>query len=125
MRRRGRSSSKPCMRILLKKTRSPEGRSPVSYSLPVNGPTPDPSQEGSERSCAPCLFPSREGLGVDLSFASRCERKVQPFKPALAAFTMVEIAISLGVIAIALVAILGVLPTGVRVQRDNREDTIL
>ena len=40
-------------------------------------------------------------------------------------FTMVEIAISLGVIAIALVAILGVLPTGVRVQRDNREDTIL
>src|ERR1041385_3704243 len=41
------------------------------------------------------------------------------------AFTMVEIAISLGVIAIALVAILGVLPTGVRVQRDNREDTIL
>src|SRR6266576_4009186 len=43
----------------------------------------------------------------------------------LAAFTMVEIAISLGVIAIALVAILGVLPTGVRVQRDNREDTIL
>ena len=44
---------------------------------------------------------------------------------AAAAFTMVEIAISLGVIAIALVAILGVLPTGVRVQRDNREDTIL
>src|SRR6266704_707723 len=46
-------------------------------------------------------------------------------KRAVAAFTMVEIAISLGVIAIALVAILGVLPTGVRVQRDNREDTIL
>jgi type II secretory pathway pseudopilin PulG len=43
----------------------------------------------------------------------------------VSAFTMVEIAISLGVIAIALVAILGVLPTGVRVQRDNREDTIL
>jgi type II secretory pathway pseudopilin PulG len=46
-------------------------------------------------------------------------------KRVVAAFTMVEIAISLGVIAIALVAILGVLPTGVRVQRDNREDTIL
>src|SRR5216117_4364275 len=43
----------------------------------------------------------------------------------VAAFTMVEIAISLGVIAIALVAIIGVLPTGVRVQRDNREDTII
>jgi type II secretory pathway pseudopilin PulG len=38
---------------------------------------------------------------------------------------MVEIALSLGVIAIALVAIIGVLPTGVRVQRDNRESTIL
>ncbi len=42
-----------------------------------------------------------------------------------AAFTMVEIALCLGVIAIALVAIIGVLPTGVRVQKDNREDTIL
>ena len=42
-----------------------------------------------------------------------------------AAFTMVEIALCLGVIAFALVAIIGVLPTGVRVQRDNREDTII
>src|SRR5437879_8137140 len=50
-------------------------------------------------------------------------RRIQ--RRGVAAFTMVEIAISLGVIAIALVAILGVLPTGVRVQRDNREDTIL
>jgi hypothetical protein len=38
---------------------------------------------------------------------------------------MVEIALCLGVIAIALVAIIGVLPTGVRVQKDNREDTII
>jgi type II secretory pathway pseudopilin PulG len=42
-----------------------------------------------------------------------------------AGFTMVEIAICLGVIAIALVAIIGVLPTGARVQRDNREETIV
>jgi len=42
-----------------------------------------------------------------------------------AAFTMVEIALCLGVIAIALVAIIGVLPTGVRVQKDNREDTVI
>src|SRR5436309_6880874 len=41
------------------------------------------------------------------------------------AFTMVEIALCLGVIAIALVAIIGVLPTGVRVQKDNREDTVI
>jgi hypothetical protein len=38
---------------------------------------------------------------------------------------MVEIAISLGVIAIALVAIIGVMPTGLRVQQENREDTLL
>jgi hypothetical protein len=37
---------------------------------------------------------------------------------------MVEIALCLGVIAIALVAIIGVMPTGLKVQRDNREDTI-
>jgi len=42
-----------------------------------------------------------------------------------AAFTMVEIALCLGVIAFALVASIGVLPTGLRVQRDNREDTII
>ena len=36
---------------------------------------------------------------------------------------MVEIAISLAIVAFALVAILGVLPTGMTVQKDNREDT--
>lgn len=41
------------------------------------------------------------------------------------AFTMIEIAISLAVIAFALVAIIGVLPTGLNVQKDNREDTII
>jgi type II secretory pathway pseudopilin PulG len=38
---------------------------------------------------------------------------------------MVEIAISLAVIGIALVAIIGVLPLGMRVQRDNREQTVI
>jgi hypothetical protein len=38
---------------------------------------------------------------------------------------MVEIAIALGVIAIALVAIIGVMPTGVNVQRTNRSDTLI
>jgi type II secretory pathway pseudopilin PulG len=41
------------------------------------------------------------------------------------AFTMVEIAISLAVIGIALVAILGVLPWGMRNQRSNREATTI
>ncbi|MCX8156879.1 MAG: prepilin-type N-terminal cleavage/methylation domain-containing protein [Verrucomicrobiae bacterium] len=40
-------------------------------------------------------------------------------------FNMVEIAICLGVIAIALVAIIGVMPTGMRVTQDNREETII
>ena len=41
------------------------------------------------------------------------------------AFTLIEIAISLAVIGIALVAIIGVLPLGMNVQRDNREGTII
>ena len=40
-------------------------------------------------------------------------------------FTLIEIALSLAVIAFALVAIIGVLPTGMQVQRDNREETII
>ncbi|HMP84874.1 MAG TPA: type II secretion system protein [Verrucomicrobiota bacterium] len=41
------------------------------------------------------------------------------------AFTMVEIAIALAVIGFALVAIIGVLPTGLNVQQQNREETII
>src|SRR5579859_4288688 len=40
-------------------------------------------------------------------------------------FTMVEIAICLAIIGIALVAIIGVLPAGLNVQRDNREETLI
>ena len=38
---------------------------------------------------------------------------------------MIEIAIALGVIAFALVAIMGILPLGLTVQRDNRFETII
>jgi len=38
---------------------------------------------------------------------------------------MIEIAISLAVIGFALVAIIGILPTGMNVQKDNREETII
>lgn len=41
------------------------------------------------------------------------------------AFTMIEIALSLAVVAFALVAILGVLPAGLQVQKDNREETLV
>lgn len=40
-------------------------------------------------------------------------------------FTMLEIAISLAIIAFALVAIIGALPTGMNVQRDNRQETVI
>ena len=43
----------------------------------------------------------------------------------LRAFTMIEIAISLAVIGFALVAIISVLPLGMNVQRENREETII
>ena len=41
------------------------------------------------------------------------------------AFTMIEIALSLAVIAFALVAVIGILPHGMSAQKENREDTII
>jgi type II secretory pathway pseudopilin PulG len=41
------------------------------------------------------------------------------------AFTMVEIALCLAIVAFALVAIMGVLPSGLKVQKENREETLL
>lgn len=41
------------------------------------------------------------------------------------AFTMIEIALSLAVIAFALVAVIGVIPTGMNAQKENREETII
>ena len=38
---------------------------------------------------------------------------------------MVEIALSLAIIGFALVAIIGILPAGMSVQKDNREQTII
>jgi type II secretory pathway pseudopilin PulG len=41
------------------------------------------------------------------------------------AFTIIEIAICLGVIGFALVAIIGILPTGMNVQKENRQETVV
>src|SRR5580692_12012694 len=41
------------------------------------------------------------------------------------AFTMIEIALAIGVIGFALVAVIGILPAGMNVQKDNREDTTI
>ncbi|HOX03981.1 MAG TPA: prepilin-type N-terminal cleavage/methylation domain-containing protein [Candidatus Paceibacterota bacterium] len=40
-------------------------------------------------------------------------------------FTMIEIALCLAIIGFALVAIIGILPTGLQVQKDNRDETIV
>lgn len=48
-----------------------------------------------------------------------------PSSSAQAGFTMVEIALCLAIIGFALVAIIGVLPAGLNVQRENREETII
>ncbi len=45
--------------------------------------------------------------------------------PGRRAFTLVEIALCIAIIGFAIVAIIGVLPTGMRVQKDNRDDTIV
>src|SRR3954469_282892 len=44
---------------------------------------------------------------------------------ASAAFTMIEIAISLAVIGFALVAIIGIMPTAMQSQKENRQETII
>lgn len=43
----------------------------------------------------------------------------------LAGFTLLEIAVSLAVIGFAIVAVIGVLPTGLNIQRDTRERTVI
>ena len=45
--------------------------------------------------------------------------------PARRGFTMLEIALCLAIIAFALVAIIGILPTGINVQKSNREETLI
>ena len=52
-------------------------------------------------------------------------RPLSAARRALQAFTLIEITIALAVVAFALVAIIGVLPIGLTVQRDNRAETIV
>ncbi len=51
--------------------------------------------------------------------------KSSRIRQATLAFTMVEVALSLAIIAFAIVAVIGILPTGMQVQKDNREETII
>lgn len=45
--------------------------------------------------------------------------------PGQGGFTMVEISLCIAIIAIAMVAIIGVMPAGLNVQKQNREDTVI
>jgi len=56
---------------------------------------------------------------------SRSHTPALPRPTPRSAFTMVEIALCIAIIGFALVAIIGVLPTAMRVQQDNRGDTII
>ena len=59
------------------------------------------------------------GLPHMVTFLSRTQQRAQR------AFTMIEIAIALVIIGFALLTIVGLLPMGLTVQKDNREDTII
>ena len=65
-------------------------------------------------------FGRRSGLKAAL----RGQCQVAPVRRA-GGFTMIEIAISLAVIAFALVAIIGILPTGLQISKDSREESII
>jgi len=50
---------------------------------------------------------------------------IWPSRRAASGFTIIEIALCLAIIGIALVSILGVLPIGMNTQRDTREETVV
>jgi prepilin-type N-terminal cleavage/methylation domain-containing protein len=78
---------------------------------------------GRASSRAVAALPCRAKAGS--SGASPHRLGTRGTRPSGRAFTLVEVAISLAIIGIALVAIIGVLPLGMNVQRDNREATII
>ncbi len=55
----------------------------------------------------------------------RSGQRLRTIRKSTDGFTMIEIAISLAIVAVAMVAILGILPAGLTVQQENREDTIM
>ncbi len=65
------------------------------------------------------------GCGAPCSAPRNTQHATGPTPLATRAFTMIEIAISLAIIGFALVAIIGVLPRGMNIQQNNREETII
>lgn len=79
-------------------------------SIVAQASSPVPKERGIYAASARAL-PQAPALSLSLSPRS--------------GFTIIEIALCLGIIAFALVAIIGALPTGLNVQRNNREQTII
>jgi type II secretory pathway pseudopilin PulG len=75
--------------------------------------------------CRRAAESGRAELPLGLDAPQRVLTAITAPPSAESGFTMVEIALSLAIIGFALVAIIGVLPIGLNVQRDNRQDTII
>ncbi len=92
------------------------------FSPSVNGSVARPPKSrpaGSRRRSA------RPPATLNRLSSPRPVRATRLHQPHLRAFTMIEIAISLAVIGFALVAIIGILPAGMNVQKENRQETII
>jgi type II secretory pathway pseudopilin PulG len=68
---------------------------------------------------------SRGSRAKDFRAPNFCPRPSTLVSRPSSAFTLIEIALCLAVIGIALVSIIGVLPLGMDVQRENREATVI
>src|SRR5512137_2859702 len=87
-----------------------------------NSPRTPPQMVGRVTPCAPL----EDQLCLGAQGRTRAIRRQGAVSPrSAAAFTMIEIAISLAIIGFALVAIIGILPFGMGVQKDNRHETII
>ena len=80
--------------------------------------------KGRKRSPSPRPSPPGEGEGATRHSVGTPHSALRT-PHSLRAFTMVEIALALAIIGFALVAIIGVLPAGLSVQKDNREQTVI
>ncbi len=67
--------------------------------------------------------PLSSSIPDEATMRPRCGRGIRPRRDL--GFTMVEIALCLAVVGFALVSIIGVLPIGMKVQGENREDTFI
>jgi type II secretory pathway pseudopilin PulG len=80
-----------------------------------------------QRSCACSVTPLKRGVNETAQTGRAASgTPLMPCASGLASgFTMIEIALSLAVIGFALVAIIGILPSGMTAQKESRQETIV